>query len=127
LVLNKEEAFYLVGKRKIWRALRRLLKLGPQLVVITDGPNEVFASEGKYMYYLKPHRVKVIEATGAGDAFASACLAGIIESGDIESALKWGLANSQSIVTHYGPKEGLLSYKELTEKIKDMKVGKEKL
>jgi ribokinase len=127
LILNKEEAACLVGKTNPKKTLMRLLKLGPELAVVTDGPNPIHAAEGKYLYYLKPSHVKVVEATGAGDAFAAAFLAGIIEKGEIEFALKLGLAESQSVVTNYGPKQGLLKYKELLEKTKNLYVKKELL
>lgn len=125
LVLNKEEAGYLVGKNTIKHTIKKLLSLGPELVVITDGQNPVYASEGKYLYSIKPNHVKVVDATGAGDAFASSFLAGIIKNGDIEFAMKMGLANAQSKLADYGAKSKLLTYKEILEKIKNMKVIKQ--
>ena len=127
LILNKEEASYLVGKRNIKITLKKLLKLGPKLVVITDGKNPTYATEGKELYSINPTNVKVLEATGAGDAFASTFLAGIIKKGDIEFALKVGLINSQSVITHYGAKNKLLTYHEILRKIKNIKVKKKKL
>ena len=124
LVLNKEEAEYLVGKNKTRKLLKNLLSLSPELVVVTDGPNPIYATEGKYIYELKPKHIKVVEATGAGDAFASTFLAGIIKEGDIEYALKLGLANSQSVVQGYGPKNNLLNFKEALNNTKDMKIDK---
>ena len=127
LILNKEEAAYLVGKRKPKITLNKLLKLGPKLAVVTDGKNPIYATEGKEIYSLKPSPIKVLESTGAGDAFASSFLAGIIKKQDIEFALKLGLVNSQSVITHYGAKNKLMKYKETLNKIKKMDVKKEKI
>ena len=127
LILNKEEAAYLVGKRKPKITLNKLLKLGPKLVVVTDGKNTTYATEGKDIYSLKPSNIKVVESTGAGDAFASSFLAGIIKKGDIEFALKLGLTNSQSVITHYGAKNKLMTYKEILNKIKNIDIKKEKI
>jgi ribokinase len=110
LILNKEEATYLVRQKD---QLNKLLRLGPKLVVITDGKNTTYASEGKKVYSIKPNIVKVIETTGAGDAFASAFLAGIIKNKDIQTSLKMGLKNAQSVIQHYGAKNKLLTYKEI--------------
>lgn len=125
LILNKEEAGYLVGNYTIKHMIKKLLGLGPELVVITDGEHPAYASEGKYLYSIKPNHVKVVDATGAGDAFASSFLAGIIKKGDIEFAMKLGLANSQSKLADYGAKNKLLAYDDILEKIKNMKVNKQ--
>jgi len=127
LVLNREEASYLVGRIKTKKELKKLLKLGPEVVVITDGPNTTYASEGKYLYSIKPNNIKVLEATGAGDAFASSFLAGIIKKGNIEFALKLGLVNSQSVITHYGAKNKLLTFRETLDKLHNLNVEKCKL
>ena len=42
----------------------------------------------------------------------------IIKRSDIMFALRLGLVNSQSVITHYGAKNQLLTYKEAQEKIK---------
>ena len=44
-----------------------------------------------------------------------------------EFALKLGLINSQSIITHYGAKNKLLSYKEALRKTHNLKIKKVKV
>lgn len=125
LILNKEEAAYLVGKRNMKKTLKKLLRLGPKIAVVTDGKKPIHVIEEKELYSLRPAHTKVVEATGAGDAFASSFLAGIIKKGDIEFAMKLGLANSESVIADYGAKNKLLAYKEALAKIKNIKVHKE--
>jgi ribokinase len=125
LILNREEAYDLVGRNKIKTLMNNLLKLGPELVVVTDGPYEVYASEGKHIYSLCPQKIKPLETTGAGDAFSSGFLAGIIKKQDIEFALKLGLVNSQSVILHYGAKNKLLTYKEALNRMKNITITKE--
>lgn len=127
LVLNKEEAAYLVGNNDIRLTLKKLLKLGPKIAVVTDGIKIIYVSDGKNMYLLKPSRKKPLEATGAGDSFASSFLAGIIKKGDIEFALKLSSVNSESVISHYGAKNILLSYKKILPKIKKIKIKKVRL
>ena len=112
LVLNKEEACILVGKNNIESLLKKLHKLGPEIIAITDGKHGVYIFNNNYLYYGKPHNIKVVESTGAGDAFASSFLSGIIRKNDIEFAMKLGMANAESVIQYHGAKNILLSYKE---------------
>jgi len=121
LILNKEEATYLVGKGKTERQLKMLSRLIKDIVVITDGKNGVYAYDGNSFYYLKPHNIKIVEATGAGDAFASAFLAGIIKKNNTEFAMQLGLANAESVITHYGAKNKLLRWNETLKEINKQK------
>ncbi|NQV08499.1 carbohydrate kinase family protein [Candidatus Woesearchaeota archaeon] len=118
LILNDEEAGYVVGKESVNDCLKDLHKLGPNIVVITQGKKGASAFDGKNFYSIKSHKIKVVESTGAGDAFASSFLAGIIKKNDIKFALKLGLANSESVITHHGAKHKLLSWKEGLKSIK---------
>tara|TARA_Y100000310_G_C20697519_1_gene826765 strand:+ start:4562 stop:5521 length:960 start_codon:yes stop_codon:yes gene_type:complete len=118
LVLNKEEAGLLINKKSISSLLHDLHKKGPEIVVITDGKHGVYAYDGKDNYFLKPHGVKVLEATGAGDSFGAGFLAGVIRKNDIEFALQLGLAEAESVITHYGTKNKLLTLNEAMRIIK---------
>jgi len=119
LILNKEEASLLAGKNNIKIMLKDLYKLGPEIIIITDGKKAINAYDGKNIYTLIPNKIKVFESTGAGDAFASAFLSGMIKKNGIEFALKMGLANSESVITHPGAKNRLLKYNEILKAIKN--------
>ena len=127
LVLNREEAEYLVNGKNINQILKKLQKLGPEIAIVTDGYKPTYAIDNNHIYKIIPDNIKVLEATGAGDAFASSVLAGLIKKHDLEFALKLGLANSQSVITHYGAKNKLLTYKEAVKIAKHKKVKKVKL
>lgn len=112
LVLNKEEAECLVGKQD-HKTLVKLLKqyMNINTVIITDGKNGVFVGNAKY-YYGHPTSVKVVETTGAGDAFGSSFLAGLIIKNDIEFAIRLAITNAESVICHHGAKNKLLTYPE---------------
>ena len=112
LVLNKEEAALIVGAGDERELLERLHQLGPKIVIITDGKQGVHAYDGKKVYYLKPSKIKVVETTGAGDAFASSFLSGLIKKNDIKFALQLASANAESVISHHGAKNKLLTSKE---------------
>ena len=119
LILNNEEASLLVGKNNVKIMLKELYRLGPEIIIITNGKKAINAYDGKTIYILIPNKIKVIESTGAGDAFASSFLSGIIKKNDVEFALKMGLANSESVITYSGAKNRLLKYNEILKAIKE--------
>jgi ribokinase len=119
LILNKEEAELLVGKDTIESVLKNLQRLGPKIVIITEGKHGVHAADSKHVYFLAPHKkIKVAETTGAGDSFASGFLAGFMKKKNIEFGLRLGLANAESVVCCYGAKNGLLNWKNALTAIK---------
>lgn len=118
LVLNYEESGYLVPSNDTKTRLKGLCGLGPKIVVITNGHKDLNCYDGKFWYTGKPHDVKVVETTGAGDAFASSFLAGMIKKDDIEFAIRLGIINSESVIRHHGAKTKLLSWNEALKMLK---------
>ncbi len=112
LLLNKEEAQLLCKKygRK-GDLLICLRKFGPKIVVVTDKNNLAYAFDGIKRYSIKPHKIKVVERTGAGDAFSSGFVAGIIVGKSISESLKLGLTESESVIKYFGAKNKLLRMK----------------
>lgn len=114
LFLNKEEAWNLVGRtQKMKDLLAKLKGLGPQFVVVTDGERGSFAFNGSSAWNMPIFPTKVVEKTGAGDAFASGVVAALAHGRPIEEALRWGAANSASVIQKIGPQAGLLTQKEM--------------
>jgi ribokinase len=118
LVLNKEEAHLIAGGGTEKELLEKLHNLGPKTVVITDGKKGAHASDGKDIFFLKPNSIKVVETTGAGDAFASTLLSGLIKKNDMEFALQLASANAESVISYHGAKNKLLTFKEVLKVIK---------
>jgi ribokinase len=127
LVLNKEEAELLSGKGDIKDMILRLKKLGPKQVLITDGKNGAYTSDEKYFYHVAPlKKVTVKETTGAGDAFASSFLAGMIKRKNIEFALKLAIVNSSTVIQGIGAKTNLLKYSKALNIIRKSRIKIEK-
>lgn len=116
LVLNKEEAELLIGKGSIENMLVKIRKTGPRIVCITDGKHGSYTFDGKMMYSQKPHsNIKVVEKTGAGDAYAATLVAGLIKRKSIEESMQLALTNAESVIRHKGAKNILLSWNKLNE------------
>lgn len=117
LVVNKEEAILYTEQKHetlVKNLLVAMLKLGPKIAVITDGPTGAYASDGQEFWFLKADpSVPRIEATGAGDSFTTAFTAARMLDRTLPEALQWGTHNSQSVIQTIGPQAGLLTKRQL--------------
>jgi ribokinase len=108
---NREEAERVWGERaypKIFRAA-----LSPAVLLITDGHNgsaarQVMPDGGQVFVRAHIYDAKMVDRTGAGDAFGSGFLAHFAAHGDLIKALKFASANSASVVQHVGGREWVL-------------------
>lgn len=123
LILNREEAVAVGGGKHedINDLFSHLHQLGPKIVVITDGPNGAYASDGtnRFQMPLYPDPAPPIDRTGAGDAFASTFVAAIIKGNTIEGALQWAPINSMNVVQKVGAQAGLLTEKDIEELLRN--------
>ena len=80
-----------------------------EYVVGTDGPHGSYAVYDNTLYRAGTYqKVKVIDRTGAGDAFGSGFVAALAQGKILEDALTLGSANATSVVTKVGAKAGIL-------------------
>ncbi len=113
LVLNREEAQALLGVQQRCVEMLPELQKYAKIAVITDGPKTAHAYNGFLHYQIEPPHIKVVETTGAGDAFAAGMLVGLVHKKDIADALQYGMAESCSVIQHVGAKQRLLSRAEI--------------
>jgi ribokinase len=112
LVLNREEAQALLGTQDKCTEMLPELQKYAKIAVITDGPKVAHAFNGIKHYALQPPNLKVVETTGAGDAFAAGMLAGLLIKQDISDAMQLAMAESGSVIQHIGAKHKLLTRNE---------------
>tara|TARA_Y100000310_G_C20691653_1_gene822650 strand:- start:608 stop:1549 length:942 start_codon:yes stop_codon:yes gene_type:complete len=123
LVLNKEEAEAVLGRTgSITFLLNGLSKIGPRIVVITNGKKKMYAIADGKVCSLMPPDVKVVHTAGAGDAFNAGLLAGLIKKYSLPEAISLGQACSSSVIQHMGTKNKLLTEKEAQKLIKRYKI-----
>ncbi len=119
---NVEEAqrIFEAEHRDILKLSKGIAKLGPKMVVLSDGP------EGAYLYMdgnlwhngIYPDIAPPLERTGAGDAFSATFTAALALGKSPLEALAWGPVNSMSVVQYVGAQAGLLSRERLEEYLK---------
>lgn len=110
LSLNKEEAEMLVEGETLEELTLHLLHYVP-VVIVSDGPRGVMASDGKTLVRGGMYEdVKVIDRTGAGDAFGSGFLSQWAVGQSLKNSIVFASANSTSVVTKIGAKAGILKH-----------------
>lgn len=88
------------------------------IAVMTDGPKGVLVSDGHYVYRAGIFKEKkLVDRTGAGDAFGSAFVAGLVQkNNDINYALRLASANATAVVEAIGAQTGILRKKDIEQK-----------
>jgi sugar/nucleoside kinase (ribokinase family) len=120
LFVNVEEAQKIVGETttEIHRLTAALYNMGPEHVIVTDGKNGAYAFEGKRLSHCPVFPGRLVEATGAGDAFSTGYVGALMEDRPHTEALLWGAVNASSVVGFVGPTKGLLSSAEIKKRLK---------
>ena len=120
-ILNKDEALYLLpqnGERTMLNMLADFHGLGAKQVIITDGKNGADAFDGNNHWHMPIFGDHAKEKTGAGDSFAIGATVAALKGLDLPTALRWGTANSWSVIQQIGPQAGLLTLSNMQKSLK---------
>ena len=113
LAVNEEEARQLSGEYALPRAARKIMDMGPRVVIIKKGEHGAILFDGPDMFYspsvLLDH---VTDPTGAGDSFAGGFMGYIARAGSadfetLKKALMYASVVASFTVEHFGA-EGLM-------------------
>jgi len=129
---NTDEAKKILGLEKgdIKELLAKIHGLGPEIVVITDGPKGAYTYDGvEYLFMpIYPDPKPPYSRTGAGDAFSSTTVSALALGKPLAEALAWAGINSMAVVQQVGANVGLLSREKIEEYLqnapKDYKIRK---
>jgi sugar/nucleoside kinase (ribokinase family) len=124
LLLNKDETIELILKmqKEISHErlddemflLQALKNSGAGIIGMTDGKRGAWSFDGKEYWHCPIHTSNgLVDSTGAGDAFGSGFFSAILESKSIADGLRYGIANSGSVIGSYGAISGLLTKNEM--------------
>ncbi|MCP4416956.1 MAG: carbohydrate kinase family protein [Chloroflexi bacterium] len=81
----------------------QLQAINQGILITTDGANEVYVvAEDGSSFSVQPPQVTAKDATGAGDAFRSGLLAGLLSNHELAHAVRWGVAAGATKVQHLG-------------------------
>jgi len=99
---------------------KKALAEGPKVVVVTYGSKGVYVCKESDIFFHPALKVEVVNTLGAGDAFGSSFAGAYFSGMPIEDAIRMGVINSASVVTHIDAKTGLLSKEQMAEQLKKL-------
>ena len=112
VIINDEEAQQLTGEKNIFNAGEKILKMGPEKVIIKKGEHGSIYLDAQNKYILPAFPVeKLVDPTGAGDSFAGGiagllCTKNKIGFEEIKEAMIYGTLTASFCVESFGV-EGL--------------------
>ena len=116
---NETEAEFYTGikitnEKEAKVASEKLLEMGIKKVVITLGEKGLFYSDGKEDIYLKANTVKVVDTTGAGDAFNGGLALGLSQNKSIKECLEFANKVAGASTTKQGAGDAMPFKKDLS-------------
>lgn len=113
LFLDRKEIYQLTGKG-YRRSAISLLNKSSKTIIVTLGEEGCFVATRKEQFQLKTRKVKAVDTTGAGDAFAAGFLYGLAKGQNIHRCAEIGNALASISIKRVGSRAGLPNIKELS-------------
>jgi sugar/nucleoside kinase (ribokinase family) len=79
---SANELTYITGFNSCWRGLEKISQIGPEIVIATNGENGSCLQTKKNQYQIPAYRTKVLDPTGAGDAYNCALFSQYLDGED---------------------------------------------
>lgn len=103
LFLNRRELRLLAHADDPEVGARSLLRAGPKIVVVTLGAEGSYVTDGKRAYRVEAPRLRrIVDTTGAGDAFAAGFLYGLFEERELRECAELGAQLAKLAVGQLG-------------------------
>ena len=112
---NEDEAKAITGEQELAEQAIRLHKAGAKNVIITRGPEGLFASDGNNHINMGSYKVEIIDPSGCGDCFTAGCIAALRRGWDITSVLKFGSASGALGATALGCTNGIPHFNDVNQ------------
>lgn len=108
LILNKEEILALTNQADLSKALVIAKNNIKGEVIVTNASKGAIHFDGKNLHKIAPNpKLKIVETTGAGDAFASTYVTATIKKYDLTTRLLLASTQAENVIGGYGAKETL--------------------
>jgi sugar/nucleoside kinase (ribokinase family) len=108
LLLNDGEARMLAGTRNLIAAGKRILELGPKVVIVKKGEHGSFLFSDRLFFALPAYPIdRVVDPTGAGDSFAGGLMGSLARGGEatvgnIKRGMVYGTVTASFTVEKFG-------------------------
>jgi len=91
-----------------------LLKEGVKIVAVKLGDKGCYVTNGRENHLIKPFKVKVVDTTGAGDAFCAGFIYGLLRGKSLRECGLLGNFVASKCLTKMGAREGLPKISDLS-------------
>jgi len=113
VVLLNENEVRILTRHNYKEGARILMKEGADMVAVKLGGKGCYVTDGKESFLVEPYQTKVVDTTGAGDAFCAGFLYGLIKGKDLYICAKLGNFVASRCITKMGARTGLPTRKDL--------------
>ncbi|MEM2612557.1 MAG: sugar kinase [Thermoproteota archaeon] len=115
---SRGEATALSGVKDPIEAGKKLVNMGPEVVVVKMGDKGAVAITEEEVFFEPPFEVNEVDPTGAGDVYDAAFIYGLLKNWPLSKTMEFASASGAIKVTKFGPMNGPSSIKEVEEFIK---------
>jgi len=109
---NEGEVRMITGK-ELKEGSEILLKKGAGIVAVKLGEKGCYVADGNESHLVEPYQTKVVDTTGAGDAFCAGFLYGLIKGKDLHNCARLGNFVASRSITEIGARSGLPTQKDV--------------
>ena len=109
---NENEVRMLTGK-ELKEGSEILIRKGAGIVAVKLGEKGCYVTDGKESHLVEPYQTRVLDTTGAGDAFCAGFLYSLIKDKDLYTCAKLGNFVASHCITKIGARTGLPRLSEL--------------
>lgn len=113
LMPNAVELELLTGEADYRKGADFMIEMGVKIVVVKLGSKGCYVTDGQERLSVEPFKVKVVDTTGAGDAFCAGFLYGLINNKSLYECGQLGNFVASRSVTVMGARAGLPYAKDL--------------
>jgi ribokinase len=103
---NENEIRLLTGK-DYEGGSKTLIKEGVEVVAVKLGERGCYVTDGKERHLVEPYEKKIVDTTGAGDAFCAGFLYGVVKSRDLYECGRLGNFVAACCISKMGARTGL--------------------
>jgi len=106
-VMPSENELRMLTGKGFKEGAEALLREGSHIIAVKLGEKGCYVTDGKENYLIKPFKTKVVDTTGAGDAFCAGFLYGLINGKDLYECGRLGNFVASKCIERVGARTGL--------------------
>ena len=107
LMPNRKELELLTGTANYKKGAGHLLEKGVKIVAVKLGTKGCYITDGKESHLIEAFKVKVVDTTGAGDAFCAGFLYGLVLNKSVDECGRIGNFMASRCIMKMGARDGL--------------------